>query len=150
MSRIELPDGEWAELRDPKKVPERLRRPAKAASFEMYRTRQKQLEETASTASPAAPAAGAWGAPPEDEVAPPVDDGTGYSLDQITASVDAGIVALVASWSFGDVVTEDTLLDLPSDAYDAIVAAVTPMIAEMFQTMEPSTDPASPSSPLSV
>ena len=146
MSRIELPDDAWAEIRDPKKVPERLRRPAKAASFEMYQSRQKALEETASTTTPAAPeGAGAWGAPPTPEPTVEIDDGTSYTLEQIQASVDAGIIALVSAWSFGDEVSEDVLLDLPSDAYDALVTEVTPLIGEMFQTLEPSTDPASPS-----
>ena len=149
MSRIELPDGEWAEIRDPKKVPERLRRPAKAASYEIYQSSRKALEGTASTATPEAPPSDAWGAPPVVEMPSAEETALTIDLDQIEASVDAGIVALVSSWSFGDTVSLDALLDLPGDAYDALQAAITPLIGEMFQSLEPSTDPETPSVPLS-
>ena len=151
MSRIDLPDGAWAEIRNPKKVPERLRRPAKVASYEYGQSRRAALEQAASTASPAAPEnAGAWGAPPEAEVAAVVEDAdVEYDVTLLQATVDTGVVALVASWSFGDVVSLDALLDLPGDAYDVLCEAVMPLIGEMFVDLDESVEPDSPSSPLS-
>ena len=38
LTRINLPDDEWADIRDPKKVPERLRRPVRQAAITLQQS----------------------------------------------------------------------------------------------------------------
>ena len=45
---------------------------------------------------------------------------------------DVLAVALISSWSFGDVISVDTLQDLPSKTYDDIRKLVSPLVSKMI------------------
>jgi hypothetical protein len=45
---------------------------------------------------------------------------------------DVLAVALISAWSFGDVITVDTLQDLPARTYDDVRKAVSPLISRMI------------------
>lgn len=120
--RVELPDGQWCQLRDPKKVPERLRRPCEQVVFLM--STEMRI----------------WMAQNEDlEVG---DDLVAFvskmpqfsreDVDLLSQMTDLAAVALIAEWSFDGVpVSLDALMDLPGDTYDAIKEAVQPLSGQM-------------------
>lgn len=111
MGRVLLPYDAWADLRDPKLVPERLRRPVKAALFAIQRDAEawKTVAANGDTSQMTPETIGAF------------DD-----LNDLAA------VALIADWSYGLPVNVDTLRDTPGAVYDAIQAAVAPLMLEMM------------------
>lgn len=127
MNKIDLPDGEWASLRDPKKVPEKLRRPIMRSV--MAATRQsgdfKKLVDADN---------------PEDIVKDldPSFLETGAELNDLL------VVALVEEWSFETPVTVDAVLDLPGDVYDELRKTVAPFITDLLPDFGPSPDPKAP------
>jgi hypothetical protein len=100
--RVDVFNG-WIELRDPDLVPERLRRPV----FERSADGAKTFDENG------------------DQVSSEV-------LAFFSEFNDLLAVAMVASWSFGDVVSVDTLQDLPAKTYDHIREAVAPFISKLI------------------
>lgn len=117
MIRVELPDGAWAELQDPRKVPERARRPVLTAQAGL----QQYVTGETLTTSPAA-------------------------LQAFSELNDAMAVALVERWSYPDPVSLDGVLGLPGDAYDALREAVAPFATALLPDFSPSTDKGSPTS----
>lgn len=113
--RLDLPDGAWAEVRDPKQVPERLRRPV----------------------SRAAAAAAATGFDAEHMATP-------EQIDAITSLNDHVIRALVASWSFEAEVSVESILDLPAAAYDALAAHAAKQVLALMPDFGPNPDPKAP------
>jgi hypothetical protein len=103
--------GGWVELRDPQLVPERLRRPVFEKSAE-----------------------GAMLVGSGDEVTP-------ETIAFFSEFNDAVAVALIEKWSFGDVITVDSLLDLPSRAYDEIRSIVSPFLTELMPNFDLDPDP---------
>jgi hypothetical protein len=103
LSRHDISGG-WVELRDPKKVPEKLRRPVKYAVFASQNVAAAVEAKTLTV----------------DQF---------VSVDALT---DAAIVALVAEWSFEQPLTGDGLLDLPGDAYDAVTELVKDHVLELM------------------
>ena len=132
LERFELPDGDWADLRDPKKTPERLRRPVRQAAISLQKLvpdDQKKPEVVVSVPSELAEpeVQSAFGTPPIDaliEEAKPDEEEDTLPSEEEQAAVDAYnevvILAVVTAWSFGDVTLEG-VRDLPGDAYDALV-----------------------------
>lgn len=112
MSKHDVSGG-WVVLRDPKQVPERLRRPLLAMTARAIH---------------------------EVEDANP-DNISAESIQFYSEFNDALAMALVESWSFGSDVTIDALLDLPASTYDAIRELVAPLVADLMPNFEASPDP---------
>jgi len=101
----------WIELRDPDLVPERLRRPVFEKSAE-----------------------GAIMVSGNDEVTP-------EAVSFFSDFNDLLAIALISSWSFGDAVTLEALLDLPSKSYDDIRNAVSPFLTQLMPDFGVDVDP---------
>jgi hypothetical protein len=104
--RIDVYNG-WIELRDPAQVPERLRRPVVACS-----SAAAALEDI---------------------------DENNISTETITKTLefysefnDLLAVAMVESWSWSMPVSTESLLELPSRAYDDIRKAVAPYVRQLL------------------
>ena len=50
-------------------------------------------------------------------------------------------IALIGEWSFGDVISIDTLQDLPSKTYDDIRVAVSPLVTKLIPDFGVDVDP---------
>jgi len=111
--------GGWIDLRDPKAVPERMRRPILARATTMQRKAQ-ELENGEA------------------------DDNAVLSLYEFN---DLVAVALIEAWSFGDTVSVEGLTDLPSGVYDQIQKITAPMIVDLMPSFEVDPDPDSPTVP---
>jgi hypothetical protein len=61
---------------------------------------------------------------------------------------DNGIVALLASWSFPQPITLDSVLDLLSDDYDHLRTVVAPMVSELVLKARPPAPDELPDSPI--
>ena len=121
MSRVDLPDGQWAELDDPRRVTERKRRPYLSA----------MTAASASTAN--LPRDG------NGEI-----DNRFFGAEQqaaYDASLDALTVCLVKAWSYDLPVVADSLLDLPVGAVDALRAECGKLHDQLLPNFAPSPDP---------
>lgn len=124
MSRVDLPDGQWAELFDPKKLSERRRRPYLSAM-------------TAYTSS-------LYTLPLNDEGKP---DSRAYGPaqdDLLNGAVDLLVVGLVKAWSFEFPIETDALLDLPTDTFDALRVACLALRDDLMPDYSTSPDPKAP------
>jgi hypothetical protein len=101
----------WIELRDPKSVPERLRRPV----F------QKSIE----------------GASLDFESV----DADSKAMEFFSEFNDLLAVALISEWSFDAPITTDGLLDLPSKTYDDVRAICAPFLDELIPDFGVDIDP---------
>lgn len=141
-TKIDLPDGEWASLRDPLKVSERLRRPL------------VRLKERLSVSDMATVYLGMEGVDIDT-----LDPAAAIEMfrpailsedaDQLAVIDDLVIVALVDEWSFDLPITTDSAQDIPGDARDAILTACQPLVGPLTgQVTEAEVlDPNSPSQP---
>ncbi len=116
---IDLPDGNWVRLRDPKKVPERLRRPLMPLFSKMA-------------------SAGIMNITEDDKEKLPDAFGLIFDMNDLV------IIALVEAWSFGTKIDVDTLLDLPAEVYDALSNLTRDKVTELMPSFGISTDDASP------
>ena len=122
MSRPNVTGG-WVELRDPKLVPERLRRPIV--------TRASDIGSKAREIADAG----------VDQAASMVDAATLTGMFEFN---DLLVVALVKEWSFESAITVDGLLDLPGGVYDELQRIVTPLLSDVMPSFEPAQEPDSP------
>lgn len=121
MTRVSLPDDQWAELADPKKVSERKRRPYV----------QAMVAFTQATAL----------LPRNEEGEhPPGSFGPEHSA-LFNVTLDLLIVALVKAWSFDLPIEQDALQDLPSDCFDALRKAANEKGPALMPDLSVSTDP---------
>ena len=114
-------EGGWVVLRDPKEVPERLRRPILAKASKIG-TQAQALAN---------------------------GDESGVDEDTISGMFefnDLLAIALIKEWSFDAPVTVDNLLDLPANSYDAIQKVVAPLLEPLMPSfsVEDSSDPKAP------
>jgi len=127
---FDLPDG-WARLRAVNKIPEKLRRPVRAALFDIQRTQPPtsvtEVKEPEAPVDPAAQAA--YGAPPVDDLAslsPPEPEPVVVPAQDVIDATDAYrdllVVAIVEDWSFEKPISVETVSNLPGDVYDALTA----------------------------
>ena len=116
MTRHEVNDG-WVELRDPKHVSERNRRPIIAKATSMKALADKIDAEEFNEA----------------------EFNALYSFNDLVA------VALISAWSWDVPVTVDGLLDLAASDYDAILKLTAPLVSDLMPSFEP--DPENPESP---
>jgi hypothetical protein len=138
-SAFDLPDGDWAVLREAKKVPERLRRPVRSTAVALQRLRPDELVSKPSVHAVELPVPAAdpetqaaFGAPPVDDLiaeskAEVNEEDVPLPTDEQQAAADAYnealIQAFVSTWSFGPV-SADVIRDLPGDAFDALLVEV--------------------------
>jgi hypothetical protein len=121
--RIELPESAWAELRSPRSVPERLRRPVTKLMFQIS---QQQAENMT------------------NEVVDP-------EMVMIYSELnDLLIVARVIAWSYDSPINVESVLDLPGDAYEILQAKAAESMTEMIPNFNQSNDPESPTLPSDV
>lgn len=142
ITRQQLPDGGWADLRAPADVPERLRRPVRALQMRLAKD----------------PAFGQVVADAKDKgVAALADIDEAQAVSMVAAIGDDSmslmddlndrvVISRVAGWSYGDTVSVDALLDLPSAVYDRLreLCADGALDGPDFS---PSTEPGSPTVP---
>lgn len=143
-TRLELPDGQWADLLEPRKVSERKRRPitrlllALASDGGMTNLiGDAELAEAIGDESSEAAAA----------IAAKIAPDTLGAMDDLN---DALVVALVDAWSYDMPVNADSVADLPGDAYEALRDACAPFLSDLMPNFGPTPDPDSPTSPSSV
>lgn len=135
--RVDLPDGEWAEIRDPAKTPERLRRPVREAAIDLQRSMpEDQRRGTVKVDAPRNVAddevRSAFGAPPIDDLVAdntPDENALAYlptSDQQKYADLynEALLLSVITSWSYENDVTIQGVRDLPGDAYDELLDTV--------------------------
>lgn len=129
-ARIDLPEGQWADLYDPIKVPERKRRPVVRALVAFMKDRQAHEPPPFDPADLS-----------DDEkaarIAAQLDPSLLVAADDLN---DAVVVALVREWSFG-AVTLEVLLDLPADTYKVLSEACGPHMNELMPSFEVNPDP---------
>jgi hypothetical protein len=119
--RIELPDNAWAELRNPRTVPERLRRPVTQMMFSIANNQEIQNAE---------------------------NDVVNSELVGIYSELnDLVIVARVAAWSFDLPISVDGVLDLPGNAYEVLQEKTVENVLDMIPNFGQSNDPESPTKP---
>lgn len=135
MSRLELPSGGHAELRDPKLVPERLRRPVMRTYVTFLALFVDEVDGD--------------GRPITDKLGRPVKSPptTPEALDVASELNDVLALALIGSWSFDTPPSLEALQDLPGADYDAVRAAVSPLLQAVLPDFGPSGDQDSPTSP---
>lgn len=138
--RHELPDGGWVELRDPRSVTYRQRKPL-VLPYE--RLAQAFRDAATPTEMPASPKPGKKA--PEPVVRIEVNEAIIDDSESVTVAL---ALALVESWSFGDPPkTADDVLDLPAVTLDALDAILTDELPKLFLDRSPSTDDKSPMQP---
>jgi len=137
VERIILPDDAWADVRNPKKVPERLRRPVREAAINLQLSLPPEQRAKAKVAVGKEPdevatedTQQAFGAPPIDELveeAKKEDEIPFLPNTEQQGFVDAYneslLLSVVTAWSYGDVNVE-VLRDLPGDAFDVLMDTV--------------------------
>ena len=116
--------GGWLVLRDPKEVPERLRRPILLKGNAI-------AKQTAAIANGSVEASN-------------IDEDT---LAGMFAFNDLLAVALISEWSFAEPITVEGLGNLPGKTYDSVQKIVAPLITAVMPDFEPSPEEDSPTVP---
>lgn len=129
--RVRLPADGWAELRDVRQVPERLRRPllalhVRVAAFvDPERLAALQQADTATALATLGP-------------------DMAVALEVMSQLNDLMIVAMVGEWSYEAPVTVEAVLDLPGEAYDRLRLAVAPYVTDLIPDFSPTPEKAGP------
>ena len=111
MAKTEVPNG-WIQIRDPKTITERMRRPIIARASNM-----SALVDLA------------------DGEAPLSD------VEKMLEFNDLVAVTMIAAWSFDGDVNVDTLLDLEVETYDAIQKKTSEYVSQLMPSFEVDPDP---------
>src|SRR5581483_6231716 len=125
------PSGFTFVLRPVSKIPERLRRPAAAKLFAFVEGISAQnipLNDEKALEQAFAASAGTQMA----------------HLDELN---DLAALALLVSWSAPEPITLDSLLDLPSEDYNAIRTAVAPLANDLLPDFGPTPEAGTPTTP---
>ena len=133
--RIDLPNDQWAELRDPQAVTERQRRPIARA---LRGVRPEIQERSRAAAELPDLDDGKPGAEKQDALQRLQFLMTNEEADAYQTAGDAAAVALIASWSFESEPSMDSLLDLPARSLDILRRAVAPLVNDLFLDTGPS------------
>ncbi|MGW7424427.1 hypothetical protein ACWGJB_31100 [Streptomyces sp. NPDC054813] len=143
ITRHQMPDQGWADLREPAEVPERLRRPV--------RTIQMKLAQNPAFANVVkdAQAKGVKALNDIDEaqaveMASVMGDEALGLMDDLN---DRLIISRVAGWSYGDEVSLDALQDLPGSVYDKLKEMCAEGALDGGPDFSPSTEADSPTEP---
>lgn len=127
---IELPEGEWAVLYSPRRVPERRKRLVLEAMASLSDT---VVQAAMNAAQEQMTADEAEGVLTRMSL-------SGPDLVPMMDVFDAGVVALVKEWSYGEDITRDALLDLPSEDCDMLREACAPFIEDLSVGFKPQVD----------
>lgn len=125
MSRLELPDDQWAELASPRKVSERKRRRYIAAMTDL----------TSGTAD--------LPRDPNDPDSPDPRRFNGTHMALSDALGDALILCLVREWSYGEV-SSAVLEDLPVDQFEPLFKACRDLAPQLTPDYSVGPDPKAP------
>ena len=139
---VTLSGGNHAELRPPEEISERLRRPITRALARV--------------------SAAGWAAMRVADKAQKLKDGETLNDEELAAlqlseadivafgdANDYGVVGLVKHWTRPEPITLDSVLDLPAPDYDALRAAVAPLVSRLIIDFGASKDSDSPTEPSS-
>lgn len=132
MSRVELPDGAWAELHAPRKVQERKRRRYIQAMTAMTQSVQSLPKLPPDAVDADGKSIG--GTPDMAFFGPEQQALSDAAFDELTC-------CLVSAWSFDLPVAVESLLDLPTDAFDALRKACMELGGELVPDYSASPDP---------
>jgi hypothetical protein len=141
--KIDLGNGEWAKLREPKEVRERDRRP-------LEKVQRSLLGSGLGDALIERAQAGVENVSEAEMVEllrPHLADD---AMDLISDADDLLIKALVEEWSYETPITVETIQDLPGRAYDALKEACGPLLNAVLGNEggeEEIHNPASPTTP---
>lgn len=139
-TRHEMQDGAWVEVRDPRMVTYRQRKPLVMPYERLSRAFRRASEPTS---MPASPQPGDTSAP--DVVRIEVND---QMLDDGEAMTVCLALALVDSWSFGPPpTTADDVLNLPAVALDELDSILLDYLPRIFLDRSVSQDDTSPTQP---
>lgn len=138
--RVQLPKGQFAMLRDPEDVSERLRRP-------FVDTRQAAMAALLAS-----------GVKPEEFDAALTgsdEQKSQLGVKMLAAGMAAGmrdsndllIIALTESWSFEKPLAVESLLDLTSKTYNALLDACQKLAPGLDPDFDPNVDESSPTTP---
>lgn len=119
--RIDLPEGAWAELADPRKVSERRRR-SYVNAMAAFNAATASLPRT------------------EDGNPDPRFCGSEHA-ELLDTALDLLTVALIKAWSYEQPVTVEAIQDLPVDVFDALRKAATDRQTELLPNYSPDIDP---------
>lgn len=122
--KITLPNDAWAEIRNPKEVPERLRRPVSQALLVMGKNQSTLTDDAPESMSPEA-------------------------LSSFESLNDLLILARVKAWSYDLPITMESVLDLPSYSYNILRQETASGMMEMMPDFSSSDAPDSPINPSS-
>ncbi|MGW1623037.1 hypothetical protein [Streptomyces sp. NPDC002172] len=143
ITRHQMPDQGWVDLREPAEVSERLRRP--------IRTIQMKLAQNPAFASVVKDAKDKGVKALEDidesqavEMASAMGDEAFDLMDELN---DRLIISRVAGWSYGDEVSLDALQDLPGAVYDKLKEMCAEGALQGGPDFSPSTEADSPTEP---
>ncbi|MEV8031385.1 hypothetical protein [Streptomyces sp. NPDC086182] len=143
ISRHQLPDEGWADLRAMDEVPERLRRPV--------RTIQMKLAQNPAFAEVVKSAQGSGVTALQDiDEAKAVQMATAMGDDALQMMDDLNdrlIISRVAGWSYGGEITLDALQDLPGKVYDKLKEICAEGALDGGPDFSPSTEADSPTEP---
>jgi len=115
--------GGWVDLRDPKTVSERLRRPVITKASQLSSViNEMQGDDSGNSVS-------------------------SKGLGEMFEFNDLLAVALISEWSFGSEVSTEALLDLPAETYDAIQKLVAPLVTDLMPSFEVTPEADSPTEP---
>ncbi len=121
MTRLDLPDGEWAELASPRKVSDRRRRAFISA----------MNDSNAATADlPQIPNPRA-AKPGQPATVPDPMHMTGEQADLQFHAMDMLVLCFVKAWSFEGEINLDTIEDLDTGSKDTLVAKCVEFIPEL-------------------
>jgi hypothetical protein len=143
ITRHQLADGAWADLRAMDDTPERLRRPVR--TIQMKLAQNPAFAEVVKDAK----AGGVQGLQDIDEaravqMATAMGDDALQQMDELN---DRLIISRVAGWSYGSEVTIDALQDLPGRVYDELKALCAEGALQSGPDFSPSTEADSPTEP---
>lgn len=143
ITRHQMPDDGWADLRETADVPERLRRPVR--TIQMKLAQNPAFKDVVDDAKKKGVKA------MEDideaqavEMASVMGDEALALMDDLN---DRLIISRVAGWSYSDEVTLDTLQDLPGAVYDKLKEMCAEGALAGGPDFSPSTDADSPTEP---
>jgi|SRR6185437_6632671 len=138
--RVELPKGQHAMLRDPEEVSERLRRP-------YVDRRQSAIASALSDGVSAEDIDAAMKGTDEQKAQLGVKMLASGMTSGMRDASDLLIIALVESWSFEMPIAVDSLLDLPSKTYSALLEACQGLAPGLDPDFAPNPDEDSPTTP---
>lgn len=152
--RLELPDDNWADIRDPKKVPWGARKPYKRAMVALAEYRNERLEANPELAAKAEGPCEACGGSGEVDGAKCQGCGgsgknsaalvSGEALELVDVMQEAAVVALVSDWSYDLPVNAESIQEIPGDAVELLVEHCEPLAGDLFANTDHSRDEDSP------